>query len=173
MRLHLPAAARADGRARSQGTVLMVEDEETLRTVVDRILTDEGYRVLTAASGEEALELAEAEPGPIDLLVSDVVLGGMTGPELAAKLKARRPGAQDAVDVRLRGDADRAGRRLPGQAVQSRSSSRAGFASCCVPDHPSSSASATRVRSSSIVYGLRSRSTRASSNPRPASRLSV
>jgi DNA-binding response OmpR family regulator len=70
----------------------MVEDEETLRTVVDRILTDEGYRVITAASGEEALELSDAEPGPIDLLVSDVVLGGMTGPELAAQLKARRPG---------------------------------------------------------------------------------
>ncbi len=72
----------------------MVEDEETLRAVVDRILTDEGYRVITAASGEEAMELSDAEPGPIDLLVSDVVLGGMTGPELAAQLKARRPGSR-------------------------------------------------------------------------------
>jgi two-component system cell cycle sensor histidine kinase/response regulator CckA len=95
VRLHLPAAApggqpavRPEPAAR---TVLMVEDEDTLRTVVDRILSEEGYRVLTAASGEEALELAAREPGRIDLLVSDVVLGGMTGPELATKLKARRP----------------------------------------------------------------------------------
>jgi two-component system cell cycle sensor histidine kinase/response regulator CckA len=48
--------------------------------------------VLTAASGEEALELAAAEDGRIDLLVSDVVLGGMTGPQLATSLRARRPG---------------------------------------------------------------------------------
>jgi CheY-like chemotaxis protein/anti-sigma regulatory factor (Ser/Thr protein kinase) len=73
------------------GTVLMVEDELTLRTVVERLLVDEGYRVITAASGEQALELADAEPEAIDLLVSDVVLGGMTGPELAAELRARRP----------------------------------------------------------------------------------
>ena len=91
VRLRLPAAA-APAAAPSRGTVLMVEDEEALRTVVERILGDEGYRVLTAASGEEALELANAESGPIDLLVSDVVLGGMTGPDLVAKLKVRRPG---------------------------------------------------------------------------------
>ncbi len=90
VRLNLPAA-EAVLVAPGNGTVLMVEDEETLRTVVERILGDEGYRVITAASGEEALELASAEPGPIDLLVSDIVLGGMTGPELAAKLKVRRP----------------------------------------------------------------------------------
>jgi two-component system cell cycle sensor histidine kinase/response regulator CckA len=71
--------------------VLMVEDEESLRRVVERILGDEGYRVLTAGSAEDALALANAEPGVIDLLVSDVVLGGMSGPELAAELKARRP----------------------------------------------------------------------------------
>ena len=88
----LPASPVSGRRPPGPGTVLIVEDEETLRTVVDRILTDEGYRVITAASGEEAMELSDAEPGPIDLLVSDVVLGGMTGPELAAQLKARRPG---------------------------------------------------------------------------------
>ncbi len=97
VRLQLPASSTsaegfATDRPAGLGTVLMVEDDESLRTVVDRILTDEGYRVLTAASGEEALELAAQEPGPIDLLVSDVVLGGMTGPELATKLKARRSG---------------------------------------------------------------------------------
>lgn len=95
VRLHLPPAEAAGLHAApaqpAARTVLMVEDEDTLRRVVDRILSDEGYRVLTAASGEEALELAAREPGTIDLLVSDVVLGGMTGPELATKLKARRP----------------------------------------------------------------------------------
>ena len=89
-----PAAPVSGRRAPGPGTVLMVEDEESLRTVVDRILADEGYRVLTASSGEEALALADAEPGPIDLLVSDVVLGGMSGPELIAELKARRPGLE-------------------------------------------------------------------------------
>jgi two-component system cell cycle sensor histidine kinase/response regulator CckA len=88
-----PPARPAAGRGTpGPGTVLMVEDEETLRTVVDRILSDEGYRVLTAASGEEAMRVAEEEPGSIDLLVSDVVLGGMTGPELSEQLKQRRPG---------------------------------------------------------------------------------
>jgi CheY-like chemotaxis protein len=95
VRLSFPAAAAPGGLGRrpapASHTVLMVEDEDTLRTVVDRILSDEGYRVLTAASGEEALELAVRETGPIDLLVSDVVLGGITGPELATKLKARHP----------------------------------------------------------------------------------
>lgn len=96
VRLHLPAAepppAPVPGRgAASPGTVLMVEDEETVRIVVERLLADEGYRVLVAASGEEAVELAAAERGPIDLLISDVVLGGISGPELAAKLKLRRP----------------------------------------------------------------------------------
>lgn len=93
VRLHLPAAAPLPGLepAAAVGTVLMVEDEETVRIVVQRLLTDEGYRVLVAASGEEALALAAAEAGPIDLLVSDVVLGGMSGPELAAALRTRRP----------------------------------------------------------------------------------
>ena len=90
VRLNLPAA-EAVLVAPGHGTVLMVEDEPSLRTVVERILGDEGYRVISAASGEEALELAGAEAGPIDVLVSDVVLGGITGPELAAELKARRP----------------------------------------------------------------------------------
>jgi two-component system, cell cycle sensor histidine kinase and response regulator CckA len=90
VRLRLPAAVAASA-VPALGTVLMVEDEESLRTVVERILGDEGYRVLTAASAEDALALANAEPGAIDLLVSDVVLGGMTGPELATRLKARRP----------------------------------------------------------------------------------
>jgi CheY-like chemotaxis protein/two-component sensor histidine kinase len=93
VRAHLPAVRQPSlpAHSRGQGTVLMVEDEATLRAVVERLLTGEGYQVLTAASGEEALELAEADGGPIDLLVSDVVLGGMTGPELATALRARRP----------------------------------------------------------------------------------
>lgn len=96
VRLLLPAAdpppSPVSGRrAPGAGTVLMVEDEDTVRTVIERLLTAEGYRVLVAASGEEALKVAAAEPGPIDLLVSDVVLGGLSGPELAVKLKARRP----------------------------------------------------------------------------------
>ncbi len=85
-----PTAVTGGAGSATIGSVLMVEDEDALRTLVGRILTEEGYTVLTAASGEEALELA-AVSGPIDLLVSDVVLGGMTGPELVTKLRARRP----------------------------------------------------------------------------------
>jgi two-component system cell cycle sensor histidine kinase/response regulator CckA len=96
VKIYLPPATEPEPHASTAaarlGTVLIVEDEEALRRVVDRILTDEGYTVLTAASGEEALELAAAEDGRIDLLVSDVVLGGMTGPQLATSLRARRPG---------------------------------------------------------------------------------
>lgn len=96
VRIHLPVADPpprpvSERRESTPGTVLMVEDEESVRVVVERLLSDEGYRVLVAASGEQALELAAAEPGAIDLLVSDVVLGGISGPELAAKLKTRRP----------------------------------------------------------------------------------
>ena len=85
--------------------------------------------MLTAASGEAALEVAAAEPGPIDLLVSDVVLGGITGPELAAKLKARLLRPEDPVDVRPRGRRHRARRRLPAQAVRPVRSGAAGAGS--------------------------------------------
>ncbi|WP_229076494.1 ATP-binding protein [Actinoplanes sp. DH11] len=72
-------------------TLLVVEDEDALRDVAGRILSGAGYRVLCAAGGTQALDLAARHDGEIDLLVSDVVMPGMLGNELAERLTARWP----------------------------------------------------------------------------------
>jgi two-component system cell cycle sensor histidine kinase/response regulator CckA len=72
-------------------TLLVVEDEAALRDVAGRILSGAGYRVLAAECGPEALELAAAHEGAIDLLVSDVVMPGMLGKDLADRLCIARP----------------------------------------------------------------------------------
>ncbi|MFI6075792.1 ATP-binding protein [Actinoplanes sp. NPDC051343] len=72
-------------------TLLVVEDEAALRDVAGRILSGAGYRVLAAECGPEALELAAAHQGAIDLLVSDVVMPGMLGKDLAERLCVVRP----------------------------------------------------------------------------------
>jgi two-component system cell cycle sensor histidine kinase/response regulator CckA len=59
-----------------------VEDEDAVRGVAAKLLRARGYEVMEAASGEEALELAEEHAGEIDLMISDVVMPGMQGPEL-------------------------------------------------------------------------------------------
>ncbi len=69
------------------GRILFVEDEDAVRGVAAKLLRARGYEVIEAASGEEALELAELHAGSIDLMISDVVMPGMQGPDL---LKAAR-----------------------------------------------------------------------------------
>jgi len=73
-------------------TVLLVEDLDSVRALSEAVLARRGYRVLAASSGEEALRLAEGHPGTIHLLVTDVVMPRMTGPELSTRLAALRPG---------------------------------------------------------------------------------
>ena len=73
-------------------TVLVVDDEAGLREVTRRILTRGGYSVITASSGAEALELAASHEGPIDLLLTDVVMPNMQGPSVANELKKIIPG---------------------------------------------------------------------------------
>src|SRR5690606_15965738 len=86
------AASAAPGEApRGTETVLLAEDEEPLRRVVRRLLVGLGYTVLEAGGGEEALRIAEALGRPIDLLLTDLVMPGMGGRELAAALRARLP----------------------------------------------------------------------------------
>lgn len=76
---------------RGTETILLVDDEESLRTVVVDLLRQLGYQVLSAASGQEALSLAEKHPSKIDLLVTDVIMDELPGPELAEILLSSRP----------------------------------------------------------------------------------
>jgi signal transduction histidine kinase len=90
------AGARAgngpvESQAAGSAAVLLVEDETPLRKLLSQVLKSAGHRVLEAASGEEAIAMSARHSGPIDLLVTDVVMPGMNGPEVAAKLRGRRP----------------------------------------------------------------------------------
>jgi PAS domain S-box-containing protein len=81
----------ADRLPRGKETILLVEDEADVRHLVSSTLRECGYTVLEAAGAEAALPLSDAYEGTIDLLVSDVVMPGINGPELAAQFLARRP----------------------------------------------------------------------------------
>jgi PAS domain S-box-containing protein len=73
-------------------TVLVVEDEDALREVTRRILSRNGYEVLTAANGPEALKIVEHTGQRIDLLLTDVIMPHMLGKELAGRMRELRPG---------------------------------------------------------------------------------
>ena len=76
---------------RGSETVLVVEDQPEVRKLTLAMLESQGYRLLEAASGSEALSLSERYPEPIHLLITDVAMPGMTGKELATRLVALRP----------------------------------------------------------------------------------
>jgi CheY-like chemotaxis protein len=99
----LPAAETAQGArhevistAQTSGseTILLVEDEDALRQVTARILRRNGYRVLSAANGPEAITVVKQHEGPIELLITDVVMPYMLGREVAAQVTDARPGIQ-------------------------------------------------------------------------------
>jgi CheY-like chemotaxis protein len=73
---------------------LLVEDELVVRRLVAEILEANGYTVLQAGDGPSALELLRRHIGTLDLLVTDVVMPGMSGPDVAGAVAAMRPGAQ-------------------------------------------------------------------------------
>jgi PAS domain S-box-containing protein len=96
----LPSAVRTEAEAHpveaagekpAHGCVLLVEDEPALRRLASRMLEGQGYRVLEAADGGEALDLAAASSERIDALVTDVVMPRMGGVELARRLRAEHP----------------------------------------------------------------------------------
>jgi hypothetical protein len=96
----LPAAAaapqsdRLSEHAIDRPLLLLVEDEPSLRTLVVSVLEDRGYEVLQAGNGLDAIELAERHRGRIDLLLTDIVMPGLSGPELAHRLRRLRPGLE-------------------------------------------------------------------------------
>src|SRR5215831_6069180 len=72
-------------------TILVVDDEPEIRKLVSAMVTSKGYNVLTADSGEHAITLVKNHRTPIDLLLTDVVAPGMSGPMLADKLLEQQP----------------------------------------------------------------------------------
>jgi signal transduction histidine kinase/CheY-like chemotaxis protein len=90
----VPAPADPGGEPpRGSGeTVLVVEDEAPMLEVTRRLLEGGGYRVLTAGGGEEALRVVAAHAGSIDLLLTDVVMPGMLGKQVATRVSELRPG---------------------------------------------------------------------------------
>jgi PAS domain S-box-containing protein len=86
-----PESAPPTEVARGAETVLLVEDAQRVREVVREILEMSGYRVLPAGLGPDAIELARQHAGPIQLLITDVVMPQMSGRELAQRLTALRP----------------------------------------------------------------------------------
>ena len=113
---------------------MIVEDEPSVRSLVASALRHDGYRLLIASSAEEALTLAGAHDGPIDLLLTDAMMPGKSGVELASLLTAQRPGlpviimsgyTEDTLDV-------------PGLEGADRAAAEAVHAARAAPPHPRS-----------------------------------
>jgi CheY-like chemotaxis protein len=77
--------------AKGDETLLLVEDQDAVRTLIEKMLMDHGYEVLAAGNGAEAVALAARYPGTIHLMIADVILPGMNGRALADALRSRRP----------------------------------------------------------------------------------
>jgi two-component system cell cycle sensor histidine kinase/response regulator CckA len=99
---------------RSTRTILLVEDEEPLRHIVIDVLTQSGYQVLGAANGTEALAMADRHPAAIDVLITDVLMPELAGPELAVALRRSRP---DVRVIFVSGDTPSNQSWIPGAAV--------------------------------------------------------
>ncbi len=82
----------ARSTASASGTILLVEDEESVRKLTKQLLQTEGYKMLEAANGLEALECISVHVGQIDLMITDMVMPGMQGRELAGRVRRLRPG---------------------------------------------------------------------------------
>lgn len=75
-----------------QKTILLVDDEQSVRAIVMKILQRANYKVLEAESGAAALKISDSHPEKIDLLISDMFMPGLRGPEVALALAPKRPG---------------------------------------------------------------------------------
>ncbi|HSR53641.1 MAG TPA: PAS domain S-box protein [Acidobacteriota bacterium] len=90
--VHEPATRPKESATASQSTILLVEDEGGLRELISEVLREHGFRVLEARNGSQALLMAEAYGGVIDLLLTDVVMPEMSGRELSQRLEGQRSG---------------------------------------------------------------------------------
>jgi two-component system cell cycle sensor histidine kinase/response regulator CckA len=88
----LAAGAAESGSAQGHETILLVEDESTVRSLVSVVLRRKGYTVLEAANGPEALDVYARHGGGVHLVVTDVVMPDMPGPELITRLREQAPG---------------------------------------------------------------------------------
>jgi two-component system cell cycle sensor histidine kinase/response regulator CckA len=86
-----PSLVQVATRRGGTETVLLVEDEESIRRLAAEVLRESGYTVLEAPLPSAAIAIAEREKGPIDVLVTDIVMPEMSGPELAEAIKGRHP----------------------------------------------------------------------------------
>jgi two-component system, cell cycle sensor histidine kinase and response regulator CckA len=89
--IHEPEAASSVLIETGSASVLVAEDDDALRRLMVQILRRHGYEVTTAISGEAALDVARSLDGHLDLLVTDVVMGDLSGPDLASALQVERP----------------------------------------------------------------------------------
>ncbi|MBO0698677.1 MAG: PAS domain S-box protein [Zavarzinella sp.] len=87
-----PAAPAPEPGRGPKGTVLLVEDEDLVRSLATRVLEARGYRVFAAPSAADALDLHARTADPVDLVVTDVVMPGLGGRQLAERLRERQPG---------------------------------------------------------------------------------
>jgi CheY-like chemotaxis protein len=90
--LPAPMPAEAEGGGVRRARVLVAEDDPLVRGMLERVLVDLGYAVRTARHGQEALDLALGSSEPFDLVVTDVRMPKMGGPELGRRLEERWPG---------------------------------------------------------------------------------
>jgi PAS domain S-box-containing protein len=129
VRVHLPAqvgvlpevarirVSSVSDAAPSKAVVFVVEDETALRKSVIRILTDRGYGVLQAAGPSSAIDVAAMWSGPVDLLLTDIVMPDMSGDELARELRKARPDLRVVYMTGYSGELDTAMLRLGGTVI--------------------------------------------------------
>jgi PAS domain S-box-containing protein len=89
--IEVPVTEKTEAPSVGKETILLVEDEDSIRLVARRVLQHAGYTVLEAESGPAALELYKRHTGPLDLVLTDLVMPGMSGIELAAELRKLNP----------------------------------------------------------------------------------
>jgi PAS domain S-box-containing protein len=128
--VHLPAhvgvaaesarirASSVPAPAKSEAVIFVVEDEVAVRKAVVRILSDGGYSLIQAAGPASALDLARQWSGPIDLLLTDIVMPDLSGDELARELRKARPELRVVYMTGYSGEMDATALRVDGPVVQ-------------------------------------------------------